>query len=253
LRTWLVGPLGNVARVRRYPGSALVLRLLRRARCVVVETPEADDEVRAVGFRRIALVPIGLEPTRFAPFTTDERAAARRRLGLPAEGGVLVYCGRFDLRQKRVDLLVDGWRAALPDGWHLVLVGDGPDRACVEQRAAGIDPPIVLTGWLDDVRVALAAADAFALPTAAETTGMTMLEGLACGLPGLVSATPGIEARKPGGVVLVDDGIAAWSAALTRLCSDAETRRDLAEQGRAWVSSAHDPAVARRQWRELLA
>ena len=158
---------------------------------MVAETDEAVEELVAAGVAAddVRLIPYGVDLERWRAPTPAERDGARRRLGIEGAAGVVVWCGRFDLRQKRLDVLLEGWDAAALPGWRLVLAGEGPDGDAVCRLADRLDPPPVLLPWQADPRLVLAAADAFVQPTAAETTGMAILEALAMELPGIVSAT----------------------------------------------------------------
>ena len=250
-RTWLVGEWGNVSRLQRSPIAPLLWRLLRRTE-IVAETEEGVDELVAAGMDRgrIRLVTYGVDLDHWRAPTAAEREAARRRLGVDGAAGVVVWCGRFDLKQKRLDVLLAGWKDAAVPGWRLVLAGDGPDAGTVGQLASGLDPAPVLVPWQDDPRWVLAAADAFAQPTDAETTGQALLEGLAMGLPGIVSATPSLRTRAPAGVVLVPNEAGAWAAAVTAMAADGERRTLHGADGRAWVAGRHDQ---RRRLGELRA
>ena len=250
-RTWLVGERGNVARLQRSAIAPLVLRVLRGTE-MVAETEEAADELVAAGVDRdrIRMLAYGVDLDRWRPPTPAEREAARRRLGVLDAAGVVVWCGRLDLKQKRLDVLLAGWKEAVMPGWRLVLAGDGPDAGTVRQLASGLEPAPVLVPWQDDPRWVLAAADAFAQPTNAETTGQALLEGLAMGLPGIVSATPSLLSRAPAGAVLVPNDAGAWAAALTAMAADAQGRVQQGRDGRAWVACRHDE---RRQLGELRA
>lgn len=238
--TWLPGPRGNVARLLASPLARPERRLPSSATAVMAATDEVAAEVARAGFppRVVRRVNWGVDLARFRPPTRDERATARRRLGLGADHGVVCYAGRFELGQKRLDVLLDAWaRRPLP-GWQLVLAGDGPDAPAVRAQASGL-AGVRVVGWLDDVRLLLWAADAFVLPTEYETTGRSMVEAMACGLTGVVSATTGYRQMAPEGVAIVPNEPAAWASGLAGL-ADPERRAAAAAAARRWVSAHHD-------------
>lgn len=231
---WIPGPAGQAGRLRSSRLAPLLVRVLRGATAVVVQTEEVADEVRELGLQRVRLVKSGVPLDRFTPVSARKRTAARDSLGL---GGshLALYCGRFDLGQKRLDLLLEAWRrAALPD-WRLALAGEGWDRAEVERLARDGNGSAVVLDWSENVTDLYAAADLFVLPTSREGMSRALIEGLACGLPGLVSDTTGHRRMAPEGVVLVPNELAKWVAALQELAGDEQRRGELGAHGRAWV------------------
>jgi glycosyltransferase involved in cell wall biosynthesis len=240
LDTWLPGPLGNVARLERSRLAKMHKWLLSAASALTPGTEEVAQEMANAGFpaSRIKMIRKGIDLDLWAPVGNVERIGARRRLGLDPAVKVLAYWGRFDLRQKRVDLLLDAWKLSEVRGWELVLVGDGPDRAAVEERAGDIEPPVRVLGWQEDATSIPHAADGFVLPTEFEETGIALLEGLTSGLPGLLSRTSMYERLQPAGVVLVDNTVQAWREAIRFITqADDVERRSLGAEGRAWAVS----------------
>jgi glycosyltransferase involved in cell wall biosynthesis len=250
--TWLPGPLGNVARLVASPIAGAERRLLARAAAIVAETGEVVGELVGAGFppERVRVVPWGVDLGRFRPPSPAERRTARTALGIPDDRGVVVYTGRFDLRQKRLDVLLDAWARRPLSGWSLLLAGDGPDAAVVRARAGGV-PGVRVLPWQPDVRALLWSADAFCLPTEFETTGLAVVEAMACGLAGVVSATTGYREMAPAGVTLVANEPAAWAAALAAL-ADPARRSERGAAARAWAVSRHDLAATLATVRALL-
>jgi glycosyltransferase involved in cell wall biosynthesis len=248
LGTWSCGEIGNVARLLRSPFSGFESRLLRRASAVIAESEQMGEELERAGFpaSRIHVVPAGV-PIR--------PAARRDRSALPVElrnvAGVVVAASRFDLRQKRLDLLVEGWRRAALEGWRLLLVGEGPDDREVRALAASLSPPALVLGWQDTLAPLYAAADAFALATEGEGTGLVVLEGMAAGRPGLVSDAPPFDRTRPDGVTLVANDAPAWAAALRELAGAAD-REERGRRARAWVEAHGDIASTVAAYRDLL-
>ena len=238
LDTWLPGHLGNVARLERSSLARMHKWLLSAARALTPGTEEAAREMEEAGFQpsRIKLLRKGIDLDLWTVVEGPARRAARARLGLDPAVKLMAYWGRFDLRQKRIDLLLDAWELSRAEGWDLLLVGDGPDRVEVEERATRIEPEVKVLGWQEDVTSIAQAADVFALPTSVEETGMALLEGLVSGLPGLLSRTSMYDRLQPPGVVMVDNTVQAWSDAIRYITAadDAELRR-LGAEGREWA------------------
>jgi glycosyltransferase involved in cell wall biosynthesis len=110
----------------------------------------------------------------------------------------LLYVGRLS-REKGLDMLGPLSRRldAARISHRLVLVGDGPMRAELEQTLPGA----IFTGTLrpDDVATAMASCDVFVFPSQTDTAGNVILEAQASGLPVLVSHAGGPrENMRPG-------------------------------------------------------
>lgn len=94
------------------------------------------------------------------------------------------YCGRLSA-DKRVDALI--LAVASRDGCSLVVVGDGPDRAALEQlaRSSGVEARVRFTGFLDRPMEEMAHCDVLAFPStsAGEGRPLTVLDALALGIP----------------------------------------------------------------------
>ena len=62
----------------------------------------------------------------------------------------LLYVGRIEWRQKRIERLIDIWMYLYKDfpDWELVIVGDGTIRQQLEESAAKMER-VVFTGWKD--------------------------------------------------------------------------------------------------------
>ena len=128
----------------------------------------------------------GVDLDRFRP---GDPAAARRELGLPVTGRLLLGIGRLVAGKGFV--LAAQALASLPDDVQLVLVGDGPERGPIEIAAAG---RVHCLGALPPDRVAIAcrAADLLVLPSEREGWPNVVTEALASGLPVVATRVGGI-------------------------------------------------------------
>ncbi len=122
---------------------------------------------------------------------------------------------------KRLELAIDAAHAAhLP----LDIIGDGPERAGLESRAAR-GPGVRLLGRLDDaaVRERYRTAAAVLLP-GEEDFGIVPVEAQACGRPVVALGRGGATETVIDGVtglLVADDTVPAWRDAMTRAAATA--------------------------------
>jgi glycosyltransferase involved in cell wall biosynthesis len=223
-------------------------RILRDADAFVAMSRLIRDEIVGAGVPpgKVRHIPHGVDVDRFRPAAPEEREALRRRLGLPAEGPIVVFTGRL-LRGKGVEALLEAFvsqepRADQEARAHLLIVGSGAGQAlsveeAVRERVARADLAgrVTLTGRVENVEDYLRASDIFAFPSVFEGLGLSLIEAQACGLACIASRTGGIvdviEDGKNG--VLVSPGqVKDLAAALSALLRDEDRRRALSAAGR---------------------
>lgn len=209
---------------------------LRRAASRLVDAYVAvTDSLARVALERnecapaqLHVIPNGIDLTRFGP-NPDARRRIREQLGIPTDAWVIGTVGRLS-PEKNQALLVQSATPMLDQRRHLVLVGEGPERAALETRVADSlrGAFVHFTGARDDVPELLAAFDVFALTSSSEGLPLVVLEAMASELPVLTTAVGGvpdvIEDRVTG--YLVDSGDAA---ALTRQMAWLSSRPDQAQ------------------------
>lgn len=129
---------------------------------------------------------------------------------------------------------------------HLLMVGDGPDRAQAEHltRELGLERHVSFLGKQTHVERLIPLADVMLLPSQLESFGLVVLEGMACGVPSVATRVGGLAELVTHGFdgfleeprditaqsarvleLLTNEGLyerisgAARSTAVTRFCS----------------------------------
>jgi glycosyltransferase involved in cell wall biosynthesis len=197
-----------------------VLRYFHSAAAMtMVATGSLHDELAARGFRRLGFWGRGVDTELFNP---DSPA----RLDLPRP--VFMTMGRVAV-EKNIEAFLS---LDLPGS--KIVVGDGPQKAALEQKYPHVRFLGEKTGA--DLTAHLAAADVFVFPSRTDTFGVVQLEALACGTP--VAAFPvtgplDVIANHPVGALDKD----LRSACLRALEMSRGTCRSFALE-RSWENSA---------------
>ena len=205
----------------------------RRARHVVALSDGVNRDVRArygVSAKRIMTI--------YNPVEIDEiaRLAATEPEGYappPAGSFHVVGAGRLT-RQKGFDLLIRALARLNAFPWHLTLLGDGPDRAALEDiaRELGVGERVSMPGFVKDPYGWMARADLFVLSSRWEGFGHVIVEAMACGTPVLATRCPAgpdeIITDGTDGRLCAPDSVEALAGALAELAGAPDERRRLA-------------------------
>lgn len=189
----------------------------------------------------IKVIPNGIDLT---PYKHPSPPLSREDLGLPKEATVLMYVGRLSPEKNLAFLLRAFFGVAnVRPEVVLVLVGDGPERDNLHDRVehSGLADRVKFLGEVEYALIPgyLALADIFVTASETEVHPLSLIEAMACGVPPLGIASPGIEdtiADDENGFLSPPD-LAAFTAKLMRLVMEPETRRRLAEKTRTSVKT----------------
>lgn len=209
-------------------------RVLRHARSVIVPSRYL------AGFA----LEWGLDPARV---TVVSNPAPALQVEAASERKGLVFAGRIT-RQKALDTALDA--VAQVPGAELLVLGDGPDRARLEQHARdlGLNGRVRFAGAVarKDVLHAFAGAEALVLSSDWENFPHTAVEALSLGTPLIATSVGGVPEVITDGVngLLVPPGdAAALAAAIARFLDSAELRDRLAGAARSSVAHLSAPIV----------
>jgi GalNAc-alpha-(1->4)-GalNAc-alpha-(1->3)-diNAcBac-PP-undecaprenol alpha-1,4-N-acetyl-D-galactosaminyltransferase len=230
------------------PGWSWLRRALYPlADVLVVQTPAVERwAARVLPAKKVRVIPnpVVVPAAQSAP-------GAKR-------GHRVIAMGRLS-REKGFDLLLDGFaRSRLPtSGWHLTILGDGPERVALQAQAAalGLKECTRFTGVVTDPFLWLREADIFVLSSRFEGFPNALLEAMACGLAVIAfdceSGPRAIVRHDRDGLLVSPEDVDALAGALDALAADEELRRRLGAAARRVVDRYALPDVA-AAWETLI-
>lgn len=230
--------------------ALLRISMLRRAAAVIAVTERLREMVvREYGVRssRVFLVENGVDPSLFRPIDRD---VAREALGLRA-GPAVCFVGNL-VGWQGIGVLLEAI-PTLPDSVHVILVGDGPDRQSLFDRARRLN----LLGRVDFIgsvphdRVPfyIAASDVCVAPFIAKrnqrsgVSPLKLYEYMACARPVVVTGIAGareLVERTGSGIVVPPDDPGALGRGIQQVLQDptflaaASRGAEIVKQERSW-------------------
>jgi glycosyltransferase involved in cell wall biosynthesis len=237
--------------------------ILRRAGHFVAITQGIAAEFAAQGIQQASIHRIsnGVDTTKFRPVLPAERAALRRRLGLPNKETLLVYTGRL-VTYKGLPLLVRVAERLQHEGSvGLVLIGSGglDIHNCEAQLRnfvdnQGLQATIHFAGEVANVHEYLQASDVFVLPTEDDAFPLALVEAMACALPVVSTRVGGIGdivTHGENGLLVAAREFDALYHALKRLIANPSVASVLGEAAARTVRSRYSREIVAQKYAEL--
>lgn len=187
---------------------------------------------------------VSLDKLFFAPYCVDndrfaenvarlqgDRCVIRSSWGIPENAVTFLFCGKFIKKKRPMDILhslVHLLRSGdLPGAIHLLMIGTGELLESCKAFAAGHGLPVTFAGFLNQSEIprAYAVSDCLILPSDhGETWGLVVNEGMACGLPAIVSnevgCHPDLIAPGETGLVFPTGDVEALASCMGAVASD---------------------------------
>lgn len=192
---------------------------------------------------RITAIPNGVRIPKRDPAARQQQ---RRALGLSDSALVVGGIGQLIERKRYVDLVEAVARVrragecARANDLVCVILGRGPERDALRQRARALDVPLHLPGFVLEPWSAMQSFDIAVLPSSAEGMALSMLETMALGIPNVVTRVAGapevIEEGRSGFLFAPGD-VATLSERLSQLCSDDALRARIGSAGAERVAT----------------
>lgn len=204
---------------------------------------------------RVKVIFNGIDLTRFDP-ASPRRDEIRRELQLSEGDFVVFHVARLDYLKDHATALRTASRlkqAGLPV--KLVIIGDGPERPGIEnlREELRLQEAVHLLGQRTDIARLIQAADALLLTSVSEGIPLTLIEGMAAGLPIVATDVGGVsevvDAEVTGLLAPAKDDT-QLAAQLTRLIQDRDWSRQLGQAGRRRAERFFSEPDMHRQYRE---
>lgn len=190
-----------------------------------------QDDLKRRGFERVEFWPPAVDSKLFHP--QQARAEMRDRLTAGRSVDKLLLTVSRLAPEKNVGFLAEVLKR-VPNA-ALAVIGDGPQRAELEQLFQGLNVNFVgyLTGA--ELASAYASADAFVYASETETMGNVVLEAMASGLPVVAPRAGGIPSlvrERETALLFAPGDVAEAANHINQLLSDDALRRQIADDAR---------------------
>lgn len=162
----------------------LAKHLYNRCTLLLVPTQEVEEKLVIAGIKtEKSTVFLGTDTKRFIP--TEDKDAAKKKIGIDPKTKVIGYCGRIG-REKDIGTLYRAFRRVEKkhEDVKLLIVGEGLKEGELFTETRNV----MHVGKQNNVIPYLQAMDVYVLPSLTETTSLSTLEAMACGIA--VVATP---------------------------------------------------------------
>ena len=236
VRNWLTW-----AKLRHY-----VANLVQRFDACTVASAQELDNLRQIapGYQRAHVLPNGVDVDHYRP------SAAVPEPNTLIYNGALTFRANYDAIAWFVADILPRVQAEVPQATLRVT---GSTQGVDIDRLSTC-PGVKFTGYLDDIRPAVASSWICAVPLrVGGGTRLKILEAMALGTP-VVATSKGAEglAVTPEQDILIADNPAEFARQTVRLLRDGELRQRLAENGRRLVERSYSWTEIGRQFNALL-
>jgi len=230
-----------------YPLQWLVLS---RASKILVTSPDyAKTSPTLRGFQdKVKVASSFIDTARYN--SSIDGLKIRRKLGL--KGKVVLFVGRL-VEYKGVEYLIEA-APLLPDA-TIVIVGEGPLRKSLQEKASGLRN-VVFAGHVgdDELPYYYVACDVFVLPsvTRQEAFGLVLVEAMACGKPVVSTNFSGMPyVVGDGGLLVEPKDPKALAQAIGSILSDEGLASKLSSNGKRRAGELFTRDVVCKAIREI--
>ena len=217
------------------------------ARVVTVSQPFRRELIRhGVPVARIDIVHNSIEAGWGTAAAPPARAELRARLGIAPVRKVILIVGRLSSEKGHL-VLLRAFReiaaAGVKDA-HLLIVGEGPERAAIETaiRHLGLSDRVTMTGQVPTAEPYYGIADLAVLSSFSEGSPNALLEAMAARVPIVATAVGGIPeivADRASALLVPPRDSAALCLAIREALANQALARDMAARAHQLILTRH--------------
>jgi len=168
------------------------------------------------------------------------RQDAQKALGLSPGNFNIAWIGRIS-QEKGLDVMLDALPGLSDLPVHLSVIGDGRERASLENGALvrGVDSRVTWHGELPDASRVMAGFDLLTISSRTEGTPMVLLEAMNAGLPVVATAVGGIPdvISSKEALLVSSESPSSLATAIREAFANREAASSRADRARAHVES----------------
>lgn len=184
--------------------------------------------------KQIEYVPgVGINVSKFADAVVD-RDAKRDEIGVPRDAFFILSVGELN-HNKNHEVIIRALAEIKNKNVHYGIAGKGSlhDYLISLSKELGVSEQVHLLGFRPDIPELYKSADLCAFPSVREGLGLAAIEGMAAGLPLIVSDNRGAKSYATDNVNAIicpiGNHVSEYADALNRMISDDSMRKSMGE------------------------
>lgn len=218
-------------------------RLYNKCNALLVPSREVANILSKEGIQtKKIIVKLGVNTLRFTP--AIDKNSIRKKINLPADKLIIGFCGRIG-REKDIPTLYSAFKSIREKNENVVLliVGGGVNIKEIKK-----DKNVILAGAVNNVVPYLQSMDIYVLPSLTETSSLSTLEAMSCGLPVLVTPVGSLKeyiVEGENGLFFQKGDVKNLIEKLNKLIRSENLRKTLGE-------SARETVVGKYEWKKTI-
>lgn len=229
--------------------------LAKKASVLTGASKKIEEYFKECGVTKpVNIIPNAVETNLFEDKNIDKEKVAeiKQKYNITDDQTVFGFCGRLG-KEKNIDTLIKFWHNTVnrTDNFRMIIIGDGPDKQELIDlvNEYGLENQFVFVGKIIHSEIApyYAICDAYITTSLSENYSISMLEGMASGLPVIHLRDPENESQTIEGVNgYVFDNAEGMYKIMKNICSlTDEDKKKMKETVRQSVQKSGEANIAK--------